>query len=587
MKNHIQTLLTTAIAQLQKENKIPAQLYFAPCVDAAKDQQHGDFATNIAMVLSKVAKKKPLELAGMILSALPTSEKILKAEIAGPGFINFFLAPYALHGVIEEILEKKSKFGYKEVEKKQTLLLEFVSANPTGPLHVGHGRYAAFGAALANILNASGFSVSCEYYVNDAGRQMDILAASFWIRYQNLQGNSQLPFPANGYQGDYVTQMAHAFYKREKDTFFIAQEQILAHLPQDEPTGGDKEKYIDALIEQIKQWLGADKYRIFFDFCLNYMLQDIEEDLKAFGVHFDNWFSERELIEKGEVEYLLNNLEKMGHLYEQDGAVWFRSTHFGDEKDRVLVRGNGQYTYFANDAAYHLEKFRRGFDQVVDIVGADHHGYFPRIKAVLKASQIDTQRFIVLLGQFVTLYRGEQQVQMSTRSGNFITLRELRQEIGNDAARFFYVMRKADQPMDFDLELAKKQSNENPVYYIYYAYARISSVLQQLKERNIAYEKSNGLSNINLLTADHERHLIGLLAHYPDVLAEAAKYYEPSILTHYLRDLASSFHAYYNGYQFLVDEEALRDARLVLITATSQVLANGLALLGIKPPDRM
>lgn len=584
MKQHIETLLQQTIKQLQEKNELPAIPAFIQ-VEPTKDKSHGDFATNVALVLAKPAQKKPREIAELILATLPTSPTIQKVEIAGPGFINFFLAPGAMNAIVATILEAKENFGRCKIGREKKILVEFVSSNPTGPLHVGHGRHAAFGAVIANLLTAVGFQVYREYYVNDAGRQMDILTASIFARYLSLCGED-IPFPANGYRGDYVKDIAEAIYKTQSKHFAVPKAAILTDLPSDEPEGGDKEIYIDALIARIKLSLG-DKYEALFRLGLENILADIREDLAEFGVHFDNWFSERDFVATAIVDQLLAKLTDSGYVYEKDGALWFRSTSFGDEKDRVLVRTNGQRTYFANDVAYHLSKFERGFDLCIDIFGADHHGYVPRMRAAIEASNINPERLLHLLVQFVSLYRGQEQVSMSTRSGSFVTLRELRKEVGNDAARFFYVMRKCEQHMDFDLELAKSQSNENPVYYVQYAYARIASVFKQLTERALTFDEQEGLAQLGRLIEPQEKELMNILSRYPDTIISAAINYETHLLTHYLRDLAGAFHSYYNSQQFLVPDAALRNARLALLCAVRQTLLNGFNLLGINAPETM
>lgn len=584
MKQQIENLLQLAVKQLQEAGELPAIPAFIQ-VEPTKDKQHGDFASNIALVLAKPAQKKPREIAERIKQVLSASPYVEKVEIAGPGFINFFLSPQALNDIVARILAEKENFGRNKMGRGKRILVEFVSSNPTGPLHVGHGRHAAYGGVVANLLDAVGFKSYREYYVNDAGRQMDILGVSIWLRYLSQCGE-EIVFPANGYRGDYVSGIARAIYDQHGKHFHVPAQKVFADLPPDEPQGGDKELYIDAIVARTKQLLG-DKYQAVFDLGLQNILADIREDLVEFGINYDNWFSERQFIATGVVDRLLKQFEANGHVYEQDGALWFRSTDFGDEKDRVLVRSNGQRTYFANDVVYHLNKFERGFDIAIDILGADHHGYFPRIRAAIQASGINPERLAHLLVQFVTLYRGSEQVPMSTRGGNFVTLRELRKEVGNDAARFFYVMRKCEQHMDFDLDLAKAQSNENPVYYVQYAYARICSVFKQLSERNLTFEEANGVAHLDLLAAPHERQLLNTLSRYPDIIINAALHYEAHQLTNYLRDLATDFHAYYNSHQFLVDDKPLRDARLALITATQQTLLNGFNLLGITAPKSM
>lgn len=584
-KQYIEQIIQTALQQLQSNGELTVALPRIQ-VEGTKDKLHGDFACNIALVLAKAAARKPRELAEIIIKALPQSPNIAKVEIAGPGFINFFLTPQALSSVIEEIIKLKQNYGRSELGKGKKVLLEFVSSNPTGPLHVGHGRHAAFGAAIANLLETAGYSITREYYVNDGGRQMDILAASVWLRYLEICGQT-LTLPANAYQGTYVLDIAQQLRKDHAEKYVFPVEKVWQDLPLDEPEGGDKEIFIDALIARAKKLLGKENYQIVFDLSLAMILRDIAEDLSEFGVKFDHWFSEREFAATSAVDDNIKALQKRGLIYEREGALWFKATDFGDEKDRVLQRANGQRTYFANDFAYHVSKFVRGFDLVIDIFGSDHHGYIPRMQAGLKASNLPPEKLIYLLLQFVTLYRGGAQVQMSTRSGSFVTLRELRTEVGNDAARFFYVMRKGEQHMDFDMDLAKSQSNENPVFYIQYAHARIHSVLRQMREKQMLFDLNLGLANVERLLEVHELQLLSTLSRYADVIKNAAIYYEPHILTNYLRDLANDFHVYYNSHQFLVDDDALRNARLALILATQQIIANGLTLLGVSAPDSM
>ncbi|OGT42045.1 MAG: arginine--tRNA ligase [Gammaproteobacteria bacterium RIFCSPHIGHO2_12_FULL_37_34] len=584
MKQQVENLLQSAVQKLQTMGELPAIPAFIQ-VEPTKDKTHGDFASNIAMILAKPAQKKPRDIAERIIQMLQTSQYVQKVEVAGPGFINFFLSLQALNDVVVRIMKVKEKYGLTNIGRNKRVLVEFVSSNPTGPLHVGHGRHAAYGAVIANLLQAVGFEVYREYYINDAGRQMDILTTSIWLRYLSLCGET-ITFPTNGYRGDYVIEIAQGLYQQYPSQFHLSLHTVFDHLPPDEPEGGDKEIYIDAMILRAKTLLGAH-YEIIFDVGLKNILTDMREDLAEFGVEFDHWFSERAFVKTHAVDDLLEKLVASHHVYEREGAVWFRSTDFGDEKDRVLVRSNGQRTYFTNDAAYHFNKFERGFDLAIDIFGADHHGYIPRMKAAIEAIGIDSERLIYLLVQFVTLYRGGKQIQMSTRGGSFVTLRELRHEVGNDAARFFYVMRKSEQHMDFDLDLAKAQSNENPVYYVQYAYARICSVLKQLTEKGRTYNEANGLTHLGKLTQPQERQLLNTLSRYSDVIVEAALQYSPHQLTHYMRELATDFHAYYNAHPFIVEDIDLCDARLALISATKQTLFNGFTLLGITAPKNM
>jgi arginyl-tRNA synthetase len=485
-----------------------------------------------------------------------------------------------------DILDKGEAFGRSQVGNGKKVQVEFVSANPTGPLHVGHGRGAAYGSVVSSLLIAAGFDVHREYYVNDAGRQMDILGTSVWLRYLEACGE-QFTFPSNGYQGSYVRDIADELKQEHGDKFLHAAQSVFDGVPADEPQGGDKEAHIDGLTQQAKALLGDADYRIVFDKGLNAILDDIRQDLAEFGSEYDEWFSERSLVESGEVEKAIEQLKAAGQLYQDKGAWWFKSTDYGDEKDRVVVRDNGQATYFASDIAYHLNKYQRGFDEIIDIWGADHHGYIPRVKAAVQAMSQNVDQLKVLLVQFAVLYRGAEKVGMSTRSGEFVTLRELRDEVGKDAARFFYVMRGADQHMDFDLELAKSQSNDNPVYYVQYAHARVCSVFRQLEERGLKWDAALGKTNLAKLTEDHEDALMTRLASYPEILENAALNHTPHILAHYLTDLARDFHTYYNAHQFISDDVALTQARLTLIASVRQVIANALGVMGVSAPESM
>ncbi len=586
MKQQIQQLVLQALQQIATTGLIPEETINQQIIERARDAQHGDFACNIAMVLAKAARTNPRELAAKVVAALPKSELVAKVEIAGPGFINFYLSPNAFHAVIPQVLDTGDAFGNSKVGEGQRIQVEFVSANPTGPLHVGHGRGAAYGAVVADLLEAIGFDVQREYYVNDAGRQMDILTASIWLRYLELCG-AEFTFPANGYKGDYVLDIAASLHRENGDSYSHAVEEVFAGIPADEPDGGDKEAHIDGLIERAKQLLGDVRYQHLFELGLNTILSDICDDLELFGVKYDVWYHESSLTESGAVERALQRLDDAGHLYKKDGATWFRSSSFGDEKDRVVERDNGQTTYFASDIAYHMNKLERGFERVIDVWGADHHGYVPRVKAAMEAVGDDPVKLDVLLVQFANLYRGGEQVPMSTRSGQFVTLRQLRKEVGVDAARFFYVMRKCEQHMDFDLDLAKSQSSDNPVYYVQYAHARICSVLAQAEEQGMDVAPTAGIKNLELLVEEHECILLQTIARYPEVVEASALNKEPHQLSHYVRELANDFHTYYNAHQFLVADEALRDARIKLILAVRQVVRNGLKLLGVSAPEKM
>ena len=556
-------------------------------VTRTKDASHGDFACNIALTLARSAGKPPREIAQALCKALPSDSDIEKTEIAGPGFINFFLCSGTTQNIVKNILQEKTSYGTSSIGKGQKVQIEFVSANPTGPLHVGHGRGAAYGASIAALMRAVGFEVDCEYYVNDAGRQMNILATSIWLRYLQEHG-IEFEFPSNGYKSDaYIFDIARQLKTDHGGAFVFKANAVMDNIPADEPAGGDKEKHIDALIERAQELLGSNGYLTVFNAGLDTIVADIRDDLEEFGVHFENWYSEKTLAQRDLINTAIEQLKASNHIYEDKGALWFKSTAFGDEKDRVVVRDNGQSTYFASDIAYHMDKFARGYQRVINIWGADHHGYVARVKAAINALGENADKLDILLVQFAILYRGGERVPMSTRSGSFVTLRELRNEVGNDASRFFYVMRKCEQHMDFDLDLAKSQSNDNPVYYIQYAHARVCSVLRQLKDKNMTHDIESGNNNLDRLTETHETELITKLAAYPDVIEKAATNEEPHTLVHYLRELANLFHTYYNAHQFIVENDSVRDARLNLILATKQVILNGLTLLGISAPESM
>ncbi|MFT5219451.1 MAG: arginyl-tRNA synthetase [Planctomycetota bacterium] len=583
MKQFIHDLIAEALDALVLASRIPADLNIDIQITPAKDPAQGDFASNIALMLAKQAKMPPRALAELILAQIGDADSIDRIEIAGPGFINFFIASDTNQSIIATILAQADEFGRSNSGAGSRVQVEFVSANPTGPLHVGHGRGAAYGATLANLLRYVGYQVENEYYVNDAGRQMDILAASTWLRYLDLCGE-KCTFPSNGYQGDYVWDLAASLHRDYGDRFRHNSEAIFAGVCEDAPEG-DKEKHIDGIIGNARQLLGDTDYRIVFDRALETLVDVIRKDLHAFGVDFDEWFSERSLSDKGLIEDAINRLDSKGHLYREGGALWFRSTDFGDEKDRVVQRENGQTTYFTSDIAYHMNKFDRGFDRVINIWGADHHGYIPRVKAALTALGYDAERLEIQLVQFANLYENGEKMQMSTRSGEFVTLKQLREDVGQDAARFFYVMRKAEQHMDFDLDLAREQSSDNPVYYLQYAYARICSVKRLCLEQSI--DPSPAVANLQRLDNAHEQAIIKQLRLYPERVESAALRREPHIVVNYLRDLANQFHSWYNAHHFIVDDVELRDARMNLANAVAQVLKNGLELMGVSAPEKM
>jgi arginyl-tRNA synthetase len=589
LKQEIEQLLASAVNSLVGSVLPEAPAPAALTIERSRDPQHGDFATNAALRLAKPAGCKPRELAQKIAAALPASPLLARTEIAGAGFINFFLTPAAYGRELAVIHERGERYGRSEGDgslgRGERVLLEFVSANPTGPLHVGHGRQAAYGATLANILAAVGFDVCTEYYINDAGRQVDILTVSAWIRYLEACGET-LPFPENGYRGEYVRTLARELLTADGEALRRPAATVLAGLPPDAPVG-DKEDYIDALIARARDLIGAEAFGRVLERSLTEMLADIREDLGEFRVAFDRWYSERALEKSGAIDRALARLERESRLYAKDGATWFRATDFGDEKDRVVVRENGQKTYFASDIAYHLEKRERGFQRLIDALGADHHGYVARVRAGLTAMGEPGDCLEVNLIQFVSLFRGGEKVPMGKREAQFVTLRQLREEVGNDACRLFYLMRSHEQPLDFDLELAKSRSNENPVYYIQYAHARVASVMKQLAARGLSFDRGEGLAGASLLSGAHEQAVLGSLVRYPEVLEQAALNRAPHTLVHYLRDLANTLHTYYNAEQFIVGDSGTRNARLALVLGVQQVIRNGLGLLGVSAPESM
>ena len=587
MKEHLRELVAQSLLDLRRHGRLAQDLATPDFViERTKSREHGDYATNIALLLAKPAGMKPRELADLLVATLPSSQHVEKVSIAGPGFINFTLARGCRLGTVRRVFELGKDYGRQPTGTRESVTVEFVSANPNGPLHVGHGRGAAYGASVAALLDAAGHKVQREYYVNDAGRQMDILAVSVWLRYEEL-GGVNVRFPDNGYKGEYVVDIARALRAKAGDSLRRSAIEITDGLPADEGQGGDKESHVDALIARAKQLLGEAGYRSVFEAGLTWCLGDIRDDLAGFGVHHDNFFSERSLMTDGYVDRAIATLQANGHLYEQDGALWFRATDFGDDKDRVVRRENGVTTYFASDLGYLLSKFERGFERAIYIFGADHHGYIARLKAAAKGLGLDPSKIDVELVQFAILFRGGERVQMSTRAGSFVTLRELREEVGTDAARFFYVMRGNDQHLDFDLDLAKSRSNENPVYYIQYAHARIASLFRQLTEKQMSYHRSAAEAARHRLAQPQEEELLDELMRYPEVVETAAENRAPQVLANYLRELAAAFHGFYNAQPILVPDEELRNARLGLSKATQQVLANGLALLGVSAPETM
>jgi len=583
MKQIVAELVQTALAHTPELAEAVADLSIESTIERTRDASHGDFASNIAMRLAKPARKNPREIAATIIEALGDSPVVDKVEIAGPGFINFYLSPAAFHAELETILTAGENYGRQESKESPKILLEFVSANPTGPLHVGHGRGASYGATVGNLLEAAGYTVHREYYVNDAGRQMDILGASVWLRWLEA-GGVEVPFPMGGYRGEYIRDIASEIDTSGID--MVTAEAVTHGLPDN--TDDNKDELVDALVARCKELHGEDGFDRIRQQSLESIRDEIREDLEAFGVHFDEWFSEQSLTKTNRVDDALAVLEERGMLYKKDGATWFPSTQFGDDKDRVVVRDNGVKTYFASDIAYHFDKRERGYDHLIDILGADHHGYVTRVRGGLEAMGYEADDLEVQFIQFVTLYRSGERVQMGTRSGQFDTLRQLREEVGTDAARFYYVMRSNDQHLDFDLDVAKSQSSDNPVYYIQYAHARVANLFAKLTERSLAWNEDNARSKIGNLSSAQDKTLMTNLSRYPEVVELAANNRAPQTLVHYLRDLAADFHSWYkNSTKILDDPDEIRDAKLMLCAATRSVIANGLGILGVSAPEKM
>lgn len=523
-------------------------------VSRSKDQRFGDYATNIAMTMAKAVGMKPRDLASLITECLPSHNTIFeRTEVAGPGFINFSLAPGVWEDVLHTIHKQEDAYGKSEQGGAPKVLVEFVSANPTGPLHVGHGRGAAVGDTLARLLRTCGYDLGTEYYVNDAGNQMRILGRSLLLRFRELMGN-EIEFPGDHYRGDYIKDMASEL----EGTDFGRR---LVELPDE-----------DAL--ELASQYACDR-----------ILEGIKEDLSTFGVKYDAYFREKDLHKAGAIRATLEELRSKGRVEEKDGALWFTMNGDEDEKDRVLVRATGEPTYFAADAAYHKDKLNRGYGLLVDIWGSDHHGYIPRVKAAVEALGYDPDVLRVLLVQFVTLVREGQKISMSTRSGEFVTLKEVLDEVGSDAARFFFLSKRCDSHLDFDLDLAKKQSRDNPVYYVQYVHARVCSIFRIAAERGIDADMT--APDLSMLSLPEEQRLIKHLADFPDMLAEAAEALEPHRVTFYLIDLAELFHAYYHDNRVLTEDADTKKARLYLAEAVRQVVANGLNILGVSAPEKM
>lgn len=593
MKAHLQDLLRAALEPVIAGSGVSAPDPIQ--IDAAKDKSHGDFATNLALILAKPLGKPPRAVAEALVKNLPASAHVSKVEIAGPGFINFHLAKAAFQSVVAEILAQGAGFGRDASGSKGKIMVEFVSANPTGPMHVGHGRNAAYGDTVSNLLAATGWTVHREYYINDAGRQTDILALSVWLRYLELCGET-LPFPRRAYPADYIKVTAQKLKTQYGDRFHQPAAAVFADLPP-EPVAGDdasdrekdavklkQEAHADVLIGHARRLLGAAGYEAILRSALDDQLAAIRSTLESFGVRFDQWSSERALVESGFARKAIERLKTGGHVYEKDGAVWLKTEALGDEKDRVLFKADGAATYFANDLAYHVDKLDRGYPLLLDVWGADHHGYIARVRAAIEALTGRKDALNVQLIQFVTLSSG----RMGKRSGNFVTLQDLINEAGKDATRFFYLMRSHEQHLEFDIDLARSQSNDNPVFYVQYAHARVHSVFAQLAERGGRYDPAAGLAALHRLDNEHEKALLVQLARYPEVLRKAAAEYAPHTLAFYLKEnLADAFHSYYNAHKFIVDDAELQAARLTLITAAQQVLRSGLQLLGVNAPEKM
>ena len=553
MKEKIESLLKQTLEDLMQDGVIPVCEPDIISVNIPPNKDFGDFASNIAMVMASKAKRPPREIAGAIKERMETHGDIIKkVDIAGPGFINFYVKPVMWTGVLNDIFSQREFYGTSTYGAGKKVQVEFVSANPTGPLHIGHGRGAAVGDTLARILAAAGFDVQAEYYINDVGNQMNILGASVFSRYKELLGKETV-FPSDGYKGEYIAELARALSQTHGESL----------LEEDE----------SAAVQICRQFASS----VIFD--------EIKEDLKSFNVHFDHYFSESSLYEDHKVEDTLGYFKEKGFSYEEDGALWFKTSDFGDEKDRVLRKQDGSLTYFAPDIAYHKDKLERGFKQIIDIWGADHHGYVPRMKAAIEALGAEPDCFHALLIQLVSLVRQGKPVYMSTRAGEFVTLKEVIDEVGKDVARYFFLMRRCDSQLVFDLDLAKKKSDENPVYYIQYAHARICSILANAAEQGM--EPDIDSADLSLLAGGEDLELIKVIAAYPDMIAGCAADLEPHRIAFYLLELATAFHRFYNKSRVISDDGRLTLARLVLINAAKQVLANALALLGIDAPQSM
>ncbi len=575
--------LSLIVSKLLQESDVNDANYKIK-LQESKDKEHGDYASNIAMILAKTLSRNPKDLAEQISKAFPLDEQILKVEIAGPGFINFFVSEESHSKILKTIDLEKEKYGHSQKQDSK-VLIEYVSSNPTGPLHVGHGRGAVFGSVLAKLLSAAGHEVDEEYYVNDYGRQMSILTVSVWIRYMQ-NSREDVTMSALGYQGDYIKLIADDLTKKNKEIYLLSDkdhERILSFLKIQED-----EKDIDALITFMQETL-AEGFTEIRSFALDSMLKIIEKDLMRFGVNHNLWFFESSLYVKEQDEdckanKAISELSSNNYVYEEDGALWFKSSDFKDDKDRVLQRSNKDHTYFSSDVAYHLDKFNRSYNRIINIWGSDHHGYLPRVEASMKALGQNTDKLEVVFIQFANLVRNGEKISMSTRSGEFITLSELLDEVTPEAARFFYINRKADQHLEFDLELAKEQSKDNPLYYIQYAHARICSVFNKAQYK--PEEDSQNL-DLSLLTAEKEIEIQKQLANFPSLIEKSAKSNDPHLICYYLKDLASLFHSYYNNEKFIIEDNDLMHSRLFLLKGIKQVIFNGLEILGVSSPEKM
>ena len=579
MNKKITKIITASILSLDTQDQSWAENLNVE-VTQTKDLSHGDFSCNVAMRLSKILKLPPLDIAKKIINAIEITDGIEKIEVAPPGFINIFLTQSEKTQILKKILKENDDFATEVQGSKGSILLEFVSSNPTGPLHVGHGRHAAFGDSLAKLLRKAGHKVETEYYINDAGRQIDILLISILIKALN-QIDIKSDLPRACYQGEYLNPIANEMIKQSKDllTSLSANNFLKQDVSEDEE--------IDLAILSIKNKIGDEMFESLSTDICNITIDTIKEDLKIFGVTFDHWYSERSMINSGLISNSINDLTKKNLLYKQEGALWLKTTNYNDDKDRVVLRDDGRSTYFASDIAYHADKKRRGYDQLINILGSDHHGYIGRLKAGLASLNFSPEDLEVVLVQFISLYRGKKKIQMSTRSGEFIPMSELYNEVGVDAARFFYVSKSQSQHLDFDLELAKQTNNENPVYYIQYAHARICRVLSQMTSQAISFKKEIAEKNLDKLITKHEVELIAKLSGYPALIKQSANNKTVHTLANYLHELAQLFHSYYGAETFLTADKELRNARVLLIQAVQIILKNGLSIIGVSAPSKM